>query len=186
MLEARVYSAKVPYEDRVRLPLDLARDRHMRLSRLWVDAGYQGRRRRWTDELLGVSVKVVRKSRKPLPEKAAKEGTEVDCQKLMPPRRFRVLPRRWVVERTFVWIISHNRRMAKDYERSCAAGEAFAYAAMTRLMVRWSPVRKSFQTVSPGASVNSWAGGPRKSLPLGRGRQWLAKYLLRLVSPRVR
>jgi hypothetical protein len=34
------------------------------------------------------------------------------------------LPRRWVVERTFAWI-SHNRRMAKDYERLCATGEAF-------------------------------------------------------------
>jgi putative transposase len=45
------------------------------------------------------------------------------------------LPRRWVVERTFAWI-SHNRRMAKDYERLCATGEAFVYAAMTRLMVR--------------------------------------------------
>ncbi len=44
-------------------------------------------------------------------------------------------PRRWVVERTFAWIC-HNRRMAKDYERLCATGEAFVYAAMTRLMVR--------------------------------------------------
>ena len=39
------------------------------------------------------------------------------------------------VERTFAWI-SHNRRMSKDYERLCATGEAFVYAAMTRLMVR--------------------------------------------------
>ena len=65
----------------------------------------------------------------------AKEGKEVDWRRLMPPRGFRVLPRRWVVERTFAWI-SHNRRMAKDYERLCATGEAFVYAAMTRLMVR--------------------------------------------------
>src|SRR5919199_668519 len=65
----------------------------------------------------------------------AKEGKETDWQRLMPPRGFRVLPRRWVVERTFAWI-SHNRRMAKDYERLCATGEAFVYVAMTRLMVR--------------------------------------------------
>ena len=39
------------------------------------------------------------------------------------------------MERTFAWI-SHNRRMAKDYERLCATGESFVYAAMTRLMVR--------------------------------------------------
>ena len=94
-------------------------------------------------EVLGLSVEVVRKPRKPLPENVAKhwaqewakEGKRVDWQSLMPPRGFRVLPRRWVVERTFAWI-SHNRRMAKDYERLCATAEAFVYAAMTRLMVR--------------------------------------------------
>ena len=32
--------------------------------------------------------------------------------------------------------ICHNRRMAEDYERLCATGEAFVYAAMTRVMVR--------------------------------------------------
>jgi hypothetical protein len=42
---------------------------------------------------------------------------------------------RWVVERTFGWL-GQNRRMSKDYERLCATGEAFIYAAMTRLMVR--------------------------------------------------
>jgi putative transposase len=56
-------------------------------------------------------------------------------QRLMPARGFTMLPRRWEVERTFAWI-SHNRRMAKDYERLCAIGEAFIYAAMTQLMVR--------------------------------------------------
>jgi putative transposase len=69
----------------------------------------------------------------------------VDWRSLMPPRGFRVLPRRWVVERTFAHLrapsrtfawIGHNRRMSKDYERLCATGEAFDYAAMTRLMVR--------------------------------------------------
>jgi putative transposase len=40
-----------------------------------------------------------------------------------------------VVERMVAWI-DHNRRMSKDYERSCASGEALVYAAMIRLMVR--------------------------------------------------
>ena len=39
------------------------------------------------------------------------------------------------MERTFSWL-GQNRRMAKDYERLCATGEAFVYVAMTRLMVR--------------------------------------------------
>ena len=85
----------------------------------------------------------MRKPPKPVPEKVAKmwaeewakDGREVDWQRLMPPRGLRVLPRRWVVERTFAWI-SHNRRMAKDYERFIATGEAFVYAAMTRLMLK--------------------------------------------------
>ncbi len=127
------------------LLLESARAKLSRLKHLWVDAGYQGRGRRWAEEVLGLSVvEVVRKPPKPVPEKLAKvwaegwakEGKEVDCwQRLMPPGGFRVLPRRWVVERTFAWI-SHKRRMAKDYERLCATGEAFVYAAMTRLMVR--------------------------------------------------
>ena len=48
---------------------------------------------------------------------------------------FKVLPRRWVVERTFSWI-DQNRRMSKDYERLPESSEAFIYLAMVRLMVR--------------------------------------------------
>ena len=59
----------------------------------------------------------------------------VDWEKLLSPRGFIALPRRWGVERTFAWLC-HNRRISKDYERLCATGEAFVYVAMTRLMVR--------------------------------------------------
>jgi putative transposase len=143
VLKAKVHSAKVPDQDGLRVLLESARARLSRLKHLWVDAGYQGRGRRWAEEALGLSVEVVRKPPKPVPEQVAKmwaqewakEGKRVDWQGLMPPRGFRVLPRRWVVERTFAWI-SHNRRMVKDYERLCATGEAFVYVAMTRLMVR--------------------------------------------------
>ncbi len=86
---------------------------------------------------------LVERPRNPAPERVlkswaaewAKEGEEVDWQKLMPPRHFQVLPRRWVVERTFSWI-DHNRRMSKDYERLPESSEAFIYVAMTRLMVK--------------------------------------------------
>ena len=139
VLKVRVHSAKMPDQDGIRLLLDPARGHLGRLLHLWVDAGYQGRGRRWAEEVLGLSVEVVRKPRKPLPEEVAKlwakewakEGEEVDWQRLMPPGGLQILPRRWGVERTFTWI-SHNRRMAKDYERLCATGEAFVYAAMTR------------------------------------------------------
>jgi transposase len=143
VLKVRLHSARVPDADGIRLLLNPVRAHLGRLSHVWVDAGYQGRGKRWAEEVMGLSVEVARKPPKPIPEKLAKlwaqewakEGREVDWQRLMPPRGFRVLPRRWVVERTFAWI-SHNRRMAKDYERLCATGEAFVYVAMTRLMVR--------------------------------------------------
>jgi putative transposase len=52
------------------------------------------------------------------------------------PKVFRgVLPRRWVVERTFAWLCQ-NRRFSRDYERLCTTSEALIYAAMGRLMLR--------------------------------------------------
>ena len=143
VLKAKVHSAKVPDQEGLKLLLESARAEVSRLKHLWLDAGYEGTGKRWAEEALSLSVEVVRRPLKPTPEKVAKrwaeewakEGKKVDWQRLMPPRGFRVLPRRWVVERTFAWL-SQNRRMSKDYERLCATGEAFVYAAMSRLMVR--------------------------------------------------
>jgi putative transposase len=124
--------------------LESARVGVSHLKQLWLDAGYEGRGKRWAEEALGLRVvEIVRKPAKPVPEKVAmiwaqewaKEGKKVDWQRLVPPRGFKVLPRRWVVERTFSWL-AQNRRMSKDYERLCATGEAFIYAAMSRLMVK--------------------------------------------------
>jgi putative transposase len=47
---------------------------------------------------------------------------------------FRVLPRRWVVERTFGWL-NHYRRLSKDYEHLSASSEAMIQMAMIRLML---------------------------------------------------
>jgi putative transposase len=143
VLKAKVHSAKVPDQDGLKLLLESARSGLSRLSHLWVDAGYQGRGKRWAEEAMGLSVEVVRKPPKPIPEEVAKrwaeewakEGKKVDWERLMPPRGYVALPRRWVVERTFSWL-GQSRRMSKDYERLCASAEAFVYAAMIRLMVR--------------------------------------------------
>lgn len=48
---------------------------------------------------------------------------------------FKVLPRRWVAERTFAWLVA-NRRLARDYERLTANAEAMIRVAMIRLMLR--------------------------------------------------
>jgi putative transposase len=50
------------------------------------------------------------------------------------PQGFIVLPRRWVIERTFAWIL-RNRRMSRDYEFLAETTEALIYLAMIRLMV---------------------------------------------------
>ncbi len=48
---------------------------------------------------------------------------------------FQVIPRRWVVERTFAWL-SRSRRLARDYERLPETGETMIHAAMSRIMLR--------------------------------------------------
>ena len=126
VLKAKVHVANVVDQEGIKPLLDGAKELFPRLSHLWLDAGYRGEERGkgWVEKVLGWSVDLVERPRKAAPEEVlklwaeewAKEGEEVDWQKLMPPRGFQVLPRRWVVERTFSWI-DHNRRMSKDYER---------------------------------------------------------------------
>jgi putative transposase len=143
VLKVKVHSAKVPDQDGLKLLLESGQTEALNLKHLWLDAGYEGRGKRWAEEDLGLSIEIVRRPQKPIPEKVAriwaaewaKEGVKPDWEKLLPRRRFQVLPRRWVVERTFSWL-SQNRRMSKDYERLCATAEAFVYVAMARLMVR--------------------------------------------------
>jgi transposase len=48
---------------------------------------------------------------------------------------FEVLPRRWVVERTFAWL-GRNRRLAKDFERTIESATAWLYLASIQLMIR--------------------------------------------------
>jgi putative transposase len=145
VLKAKVHSARVMDWDGIKMLLQRADEHFPRLKHLWVDAGYRGedKGKDWVEKTLGWSVDLLERPRKPAPkevlmawaEQWLHEGVVVDWAKLMPPKGFVVLPRRWVVERSFAWIC-HNRRMSKDYERLCASGEAFVYAAMSRLMLR--------------------------------------------------
>ncbi len=50
-------------------------------------------------------------------------------------RVMKVVPRRWVVERTFAWL-GRNRRLSKDYEMLPSSGEAFVHLVMIRLMLK--------------------------------------------------
>jgi transposase len=50
-------------------------------------------------------------------------------------RGFKVLPYRWVVERTFGWLL-HHRRLVRDYEKTITSAEALVYIAMIRIQLR--------------------------------------------------
>src|SRR3712207_1139987 len=110
VLKAKVHSAKVPDQDGLKLLLDSARSRVSYLKHLWLDAGYEGRGKQWAEEDMGLSVAVVRKPPKPVPkeiariwaEEWAKEGKEIDWERLMPQQGFRGLARRGGIGRAQV------------------------------------------------------------------------------------
>ncbi len=84
------------------------------MRKIWVDGGYRGSLLEWVKARFKFILEVVLRS---------------DDQK-----GFVVLPRRWVVERTFAWL-GNNRRLSKDYERLTETSEAFVQIAMMRLML---------------------------------------------------
>jgi putative transposase len=143
VLKAKVHSAKVMDRDGIEPLLKRTEGQFPRLKYLWLDAGYKGKGKEWVEKALGWSVEVVQHPPKIAPQEMlrrwarewAKEGVTIDWEKLLPPRGFRVLPRRWVVERTFSWL-GQNRRMSKDYERLTQTSEVFILVVMIRLMVK--------------------------------------------------
>ena len=84
-----------------------------RLKVIRTDAGYAGRFVGWARDACGWAVEVIRRR----------------------SRGFEVLPKRWVVERTFAWLYKH-RRLSKDYEFLPETSEAFIHVVMTGLMLR--------------------------------------------------
>jgi len=58
----------------------------------------------------------------------------IEVVKRSEPHTFKVLPRRWVVERTFGWL-GRFRRLNREYQRQAQTGETMVYLAITRLML---------------------------------------------------
>jgi putative transposase len=88
-----------------------------RLKKIWADAAYRG---------------------KELAEWCLQQGDGWDLEiveREPGTRGFRLLPRRWIVERSLAWI-SRNRRLAKDYERMVQTSETLIELAATRLVLR--------------------------------------------------
>jgi putative transposase len=113
-----------------------------RLQIVWADQGYSGD---WMKNQLGWRLEIVKRTTaKQQKEKAwdiarqrAREGATVVemWAGLTCGRGIEVLPRRWVVERTFAWL-GKCRSLAKDYEFLPGSSEAMVYLAMTRLMLK--------------------------------------------------
>lgn len=97
-----------------------------RLGLVWADQGYTGPFAEWLRETRGWRLEVVRHPARQLWRYGYEER---------PAHTFRVLRRRWVVERTFAWL-GQSRRLSRDYERLPATSEAMIYGAMSRLMLR--------------------------------------------------
>jgi putative transposase len=71
-------------------------------------------------------------------EEIKRVGTEewrTQEEKEEAPKGFILLPKRWVVERTFAWL-GRNRRLSKEYDKTTSSAEAWCWLAMIRLLLR--------------------------------------------------
>lgn len=136
MLRVLVHSASVQDRSGARMVLSGIRARFPLLGLVWVDGGYVNAVDRslvrWAADSEGVEIVAVPRD------------TDV--------KGFQVLPRRWVVERTFSWL-TRCRRLARDYERKTAHSEAMIQVAMIRLMA----ARLAGETVEPSGPIETEA-----------------------------
>ena len=114
--------------------LALLRERFSTLSLVWADGGYAGRLVTWAHQVLALTVTIITRS----------DDTT----------GFVVLPRRWVVERTFGWLLRY-RRLTRDYERRPEHHEAMVLWATVAIMTR-----KLARTTSSAPPHPRW-GQPR-------------------------
>jgi len=84
-----------------------------RLELIWADGGYTGKLVEWVQRTLGCVLEIVKRPQ---------------------INRFVVLPKRWIVERTFGWL-NRYRRLSKDYEQQTQSSEAMIHLAMINLML---------------------------------------------------
>ena len=117
MLLAVVHSAGIQDRDGARSVLAPLANAFTRLRKIWADSGYSGVLINWVREL---------RSRNRIDLEIIKRTDDM--------QGFVLLPRRWVVERTFAWL-SFHRRLSKDYEYLPATSETFIYISMIRLML---------------------------------------------------
>jgi putative transposase len=115
VLKVVVHTADIQDRDGAKLLFNKVKGCFPRLQRIWADGGYAGALIEWVQTTCQWILEIVQRD----PTVAG----------------FHLLPRRWVVERTFGWF-GRYRRLSKDYEGLLETSEATIYAVMTHLMVR--------------------------------------------------
>jgi putative transposase len=116
LIEVAVHAANIQDRDGAKLVLNkLSADTKRHLEKLWADGGYRGKLVTWVRKHLNTVLEIVKRD----PH----------------TKGFVVLPKRWVVERTFAWF-GRFRRLSKDYERHLASSEGMIYLASIRTLLR--------------------------------------------------
>ena len=111
-----IHTADIQGRHGGKLVLARIKNRFPRLRLLWADGGYAGKLIEYVYCWYFIVLQIVKRS-DPLPG-------------------FKVLPRRWVVERTFAWINKY-RRNSKDYERNVDSSKAMVHIAMIARMLNY-------------------------------------------------
>lgn len=114
ILAVLVHGADVQDRHGARPVLEILKHEYPTTTHVWADGGYAGQLVDWAQEQ-GLTLEIVRRS------------DDV--------KGFKVLPRRWVVERTFGWLCPY-RRLSKDYEESPDSSTAYIYISMINRMSR--------------------------------------------------
>ncbi|WP_018501993.1 IS5 family transposase [Parafrankia discariae] len=130
VLVACVSPASVDDRQAAMVLLSRACDTCTRLGHVWADQGYRGQQfRDWAQSAVDIGVEIVSRRDGGFRSTWARAGD--------PPRQvpmFAVVPRRWVIERTFAWLVKY-RRLSRDYEYLAATSENAIYLAMSMILL---------------------------------------------------
>ena len=95
--------------------LEERKSEHSTLKQVFADAGYRGKLKKWLQKKLKMNLDIIKRTDK--------------------STKWKIQPKRWIIERTFAWLLNF-RRLAINYERTNEAAVSYIYLAMICLMVK--------------------------------------------------